>query len=186
MCDAEKLFIHCYVGQAGSVHDALVFKRSDFYQKMISGTYKFVPGSHILGDNAYPISMQVMTPYPRTNATQRQKNFNKKLSSCRVKIEQAFGLLRGRFRRLKYMDNARVELVSVMVLAACVLHNLCILENDWEWVNPDMPEKRKRVNSRGEEESDEEDDEPPPDYSNSRTVRSAGQLKRDSIALSVG
>ena len=72
-----------------------------------------------------------MCPY-RDNGhlTERQKNFNVVLSSTRVVIEQAFGLLKGRFRRLKYLDMSDLTLVSHVITTACILHNICIDNND--------------------------------------------------------
>jgi len=46
-----------------------------------------------------------MVPYKDNgHLTQNQKNFNKILSSSRVVVEQAFGKLIGRFRKLKYFS----------------------------------------------------------------------------------
>ncbi|KAK9703909.1 DDE superfamily endonuclease [Popillia japonica] len=58
---------------------------------------------------------------------QRKENyFNTKVSVSRQVIEIAFALLKGRFRRLKYVDMNRTDLIPATVLAACVLHNICI------------------------------------------------------------
>ena len=57
---------------------------------------------------------------------QREINFNMKLSSARYTIERAFALLKGRFRRLKGLDMARIDLIPQVIIACCVLHNVCI------------------------------------------------------------
>ena len=44
-------------------------------------------------------------------------------------VERSFALLKGRFRKLKYMD-MNVEPVPEAVIAACVLHNLCLIQGD--------------------------------------------------------
>lgn len=41
-------------------------------------------------------------------------------------VERAFALLKGRFRRLKYLHMSIDELMPYVILACCVLHNLCI------------------------------------------------------------
>lgn len=41
-------------------------------------------------------------------------------------IERAFALLKGRFRRLKYLDMSLVDLIPHVILACCVLHNVCL------------------------------------------------------------
>ena len=45
-------------------------------------------------------------------------------------IEHAFGLLKGRFRRLGHFENLNIKLIVKCIMAACVLHNMCLLEND--------------------------------------------------------
>jgi len=55
---------------------------------------------HILGDFAFPLLDNLMVPYKATHIlSDREKLFNRRLSSTRVVIEQAFGLLLRRFRR---------------------------------------------------------------------------------------
>lgn len=51
---------------------------------------------------------------------------NTKYSKTRVVIEQAFGLLDSRFRRVIYMETRRLDIAATLVLSACVLHNACI------------------------------------------------------------
>lgn len=45
-------------------------------------------------------------------------------------VERSFAGLKGRFRRLKYLDMNRIDLIPQVVIAACVLHNICIMEDD--------------------------------------------------------
>ena len=55
---------------------------------------------HILGDSAYPLSNQLITPYRvRDNMSLAQKKFNTNLASKRSVIERAFGLLGLRFSK---------------------------------------------------------------------------------------
>lgn len=41
-------------------------------------------------------------------------------------IERAFALLKGRFRRLKYLYMSCADLIPYVILACCVLHNICL------------------------------------------------------------
>ena len=41
-------------------------------------------------------------------------------------IERAFALLKGRFRRFKYLDLDIVADMSNFVMACCTLHNICL------------------------------------------------------------
>lgn len=93
---------------------------------------KFPEDTHLLGDKAYPCLPQLMTPY-RDNGhlTQNQKNFNFFLSRTRITIERAFGLLQKRFRCLKDLLDVRcLEWAPKYIIACCILHNICIMQND--------------------------------------------------------
>lgn len=48
----------------------------------------------------------------------------------RVPIENVFGLIKGRWRRLKYIDVNEPKKVALRINAACVLHNFCFLQDD--------------------------------------------------------
>lgn len=131
VCDNKKLFTDVFCGLPGSVHDATVFKKSDLYERIRSGEVQFPENSHLLGDLAYPLSTTLITGYKENRIlTLRQRNFNIKLSEVRVLIENAFGLLKGRFRRLKFMETVRLDLICLLIVTACILHNICILKCD--------------------------------------------------------
>lgn len=52
------------------------------------------------------------------------------MSKTRVKIENAFGLLKQRFRQLIQLDFITVKRSANFIISCCVLHNLCIINND--------------------------------------------------------
>lgn len=131
MCDHRYLFTDCYAGEAGSIHDACLFRRSDLASDILDGTNEFPFDSHLIGDGAYTLTTKLLVPF-RNNGhlSDRQKNFNICLSSSRATIEQAFALLKGRFRRMKYLETTRMDLACLLIMGACILHNICILEGD--------------------------------------------------------
>lgn len=132
ICSHDMKFIDCEVGQAGAVHDACVLRRSEFFNKTLANPTSFPPDSHVVGDGAYPLLLNIMVPFKDNgNLTVQQRKFNTTLSRARVVIERAFALLKGRFRRLKYVDMRRVDLIPKLVIACCILHNLCIDDIDW-------------------------------------------------------
>lgn len=91
----------------------------------------FDPGEYIIGDKAYPVTGWCMLGYiDRRNLTEEEQHFNSKHAKTRQVIERAFALLFGRFRRLRYLDMHRMDLLPSTVIAACVLHNICIINND--------------------------------------------------------
>lgn len=60
---------------------------------------------HLIGDSAYPCKKWILVPFKDYgHLTSAQRNFNDKLSQCSVKIENAFGLLKIRFRQLQRTD----------------------------------------------------------------------------------
>jgi hypothetical protein len=133
ICDHNLKFTHCYAGEVGSTHDAMVLKRSDvwgFINNRIEE--KFPDDTHPIGDKAYPCLPQLMPPYINNgHLTRQQRNYNYSLSCARSSIERAFNLLKKRFRCLKdLLDVQRVDWISRYITACCVLHNICIMQND--------------------------------------------------------
>ncbi len=133
VCDHRGRFWDIYVGWPGRCHDARVFANSPLLQsdtcRVPNVTEPFanvqVP-MFIAGDPAYPLLTWLMKAYPENAGTpEEQRYFNYRLSRARMVIECAFGRLKGRWRLLmKRMDND-LSLVPTIVLAACVLHNMC-------------------------------------------------------------
>jgi len=109
-------------GWPGSKHDARIYRRSQLSETLNSDTV----GSefHILGDSAYPLEERLMVPF-RDNGhlSPVQKTFNYMLSASRCSIERAFGLLKGKFRHLKYLDINNIAFAADIIITACTLHN---------------------------------------------------------------
>ena len=84
------------------------------------------PQYHIVGDSAFGVQKHLMVPFKNSgNLSQAQILFNIKLSKARVTIENAFGFLKGRFRRLKHVD-ADIARIPKIIKACCVLHNISV------------------------------------------------------------
>jgi len=85
----------------------------------------------LLGDPAYPLTEQLLVPYKDTGQLGRHEHiFNNTLSAARCTIERVFAILKGRFRRLKGLDMSRVDRIPQVVIACCVLHNVCLEQLD--------------------------------------------------------
>jgi hypothetical protein len=131
VCDSNMKFIYCDVGFAGSVHDARVYKMSTLYEKLDTGIIAIPNEYHMIGDSAYPISNSLITPYRDTgNLTPIQINYNFKHSSTRMTIERAFGMMKCRFRRLKFFDSPDLVFIVQSVIVCSMLHNIAIDSND--------------------------------------------------------
>ena len=78
-----------------------------------------------------------MKPYAHnTCLTRAQKSYNYRLSRARIVVENAFGRLKARWRRLLKPNDMLIENVPNLVAACCVLHNICEIhgeafDNDW-------------------------------------------------------
>ena len=63
--------------------------------------------------------------YPAVN--QLENSFNTRISSARCIVENAFGLLKMKLRRLHQHSIAKsTRVIPQLILCACVLHNICI------------------------------------------------------------
>ena len=133
VCDNNRRFTQCFAGFPGSAHDARVLYNSHLYKKIDEDTVNFFPtkdGYHIVGDSAYPLLPWLMVPFKdHGGLTALQSRYNKKHSQTRMVIECAFALLKGRFRRMK-MVAVKLEFIPQLILASCVLHNLCLDRGD--------------------------------------------------------
>ncbi|KAJ8979101.1 hypothetical protein NQ317_014113 [Molorchus minor] len=113
----------------GRVHDARVFRNSPLYNRLIGNPppHLLPPAQHLLGDAAYPLLPNLLKPF-RDNGhlNEIQLRFNQILSAQRSVIERAFALLKGKWRRLKYIDMSLSEEIPNVILAACILHNFVL------------------------------------------------------------
>uniref|UniRef100_T1J8U3 DDE Tnp4 domain-containing protein n=1 Tax=Strigamia maritima TaxID=126957 RepID=T1J8U3_STRMM len=127
ICDHQMKFIDVFAGWPGSSHDARVWRNSPICKRLCEERDTYSPhDTHILGDSAYPLENYLLVPYRNTGyLTPKQKCYNQKLSSSRVLIENAFGELKSRFRRMKYLDMIRIDYASTVIITACILHNIC-------------------------------------------------------------
>ena len=80
----------------------------------------------IIGDSAYPINAWLMKPFCNNpSLTPQQKRYNYRLSQARTVVENAFGRLKGRWRRLMKRNDMHTKHIPVVISACCILHNLC-------------------------------------------------------------
>lgn len=117
-------FLDIFVGPPGRVHDARMLRTSDFYQTW----EEKMDNNKLLGDsaycgNAYPF---VLTPKRDNGAlTADDQARNIQISRGRVIVEQAFGRMKCRWRRVRDLQNMRLDIVVMLIMSACILHNLC-------------------------------------------------------------
>lgn len=92
----------------------------------------FPHNSYILGDVGYRLTKYVMVPFKNNgHLSERQIHFNNRLSSARMIIERSLALLKGGFRSLlDTLPMRRTDLIPKYIIACCILHNICLLQND--------------------------------------------------------
>ena len=126
-------FTYAYAGWPGSRTDSHVLSQSRLFQW---AEEKFIPlAYYLVGDSGFGLYHWLMTPYSdsakRSRDTgQASRDFNFNQASTRVVVEQAFGVLKGRFRVLKCI-HCRLKHAATVTMACVVLHNMCI-----EWCDP--------------------------------------------------
>lgn len=85
-------FLWINVGQPGKCCDGAVWGSSTIGQNTswIKDPY------HLVADSAFPLSPQLLKPFPHENLNAIETNFNYRLSRARMAIECAFGRLKGK------------------------------------------------------------------------------------------
>ncbi|XP_037931684.1 protein ALP1-like [Teleopsis dalmanni] len=134
ICDENRKFISIFVGHPGSCHDSWVLQNSPIYMRLPSKCGEY----YLLADSAYPCTQHIITPYKDNGRlTRAQNNFNRKLGSGRILIENAFGILKQRFR----------QLLCHFIRVCCVLHYLAN-GNDLEFTFSEQSEEDNDVNNQ--------------------------------------
>lgn len=100
--DANYRFLYVNVGAQKRISDAGVFNECEFAKAMDRNDLHFpqpttLPGSDIVmpyvlvADEAFPLRLNIMKPFPRRNISERDRVFNYRLSRARRVVENASG-----------------------------------------------------------------------------------------------
>ena len=135
--DSQGRFLNVHAGWPGSVHDSRIFNLSPLRKAIrdrviLQGPIANVQGHPIkLGDAGYALQPWMITPILGHNLDAKSESFNFYQSSTRIIVEQAFGILKGRWRWLAgIMHIADATRLSDVLVVACILHNLMMRLND--------------------------------------------------------
>lgn len=134
IANANYEFIMVDIGANGRVSDAGVFSNTVFYKNFLEKKLNipepdYLPGINekfpyvFVADDAFPLSNNLMKPYPQRNLSKEKRIFNYRLSRARRIIENTFGILASRFRILLKTINLCPEKTTIIVRACCHLHN---------------------------------------------------------------
>lgn len=129
---ADLLFTDLYIGEPGSLSNTEVLKRSPLFSKAETNRALIFPNRKCLvGDSSFPALPWLIPSFQGSvNLTRQETAFNEVHLRTRSAILVAFSRLKGRFLRLNKVTMADVKEVPNVLMACCVLHNLCELNAD--------------------------------------------------------
>lgn len=125
-----------------------------------------------------------------------EKNFNYRLSSARMTIENSFGRLKARWRVLLRKPDVHVDTMREIIHACILLHNFCEKRKEQvsdRWMNEVGDEEKlqqqpdSKNNDYSEGQNHYQDDEQNPQTVNSKRKRLqiASKLLRDNLSINV-
>lgn len=134
LVNANYEFMMVHTGTNGKVSDGGVLHETTFYKKLVNNNLnlpnptvinetQYVLPYTFIGDQAFPLMVNLMKPYPDKCITGEEKIFNYRLSRARRVVENAFGILASRFRVFLSPITINVKNVDTVVLASCAIHN---------------------------------------------------------------
>lgn len=140
--DENRFFCDVDIGNPGINHDAHIYRTSELYifaqsnfglgaafnrRVNVGGVWHRI-WPYLIGDPAYPISRWLIKGWSRAKCGQEKKcgYFTHRLSSVRMRVEQAFGMLKARWHRLATPHKAKLRYHVEAIGAALVLHNICL------------------------------------------------------------
>ncbi len=142
ICDANKRLWNVYACQLGGVHDSGQLKMSSVYkqlknreilQELVVVVRRVRCTPYIIGDAIYPILAYLQKSWNTHNVIDVGKHiYDSSMNLGRVVIENAFGSLKNKWCILRHL-NFRVDKVSRVDIACCVLHNYCL-----KWGTPKL------------------------------------------------
>ena len=85
-------------------------------------------GYHLVGDKAYGGYSNILIPGVTEIAV--IENFTENLANQRIRVENTFGLLKGKFKLFQYSQyKGKNERFIKLLISAAVIHNLLIYHN---------------------------------------------------------
>ncbi|KAL2092781.1 hypothetical protein ACEWY4_012579 [Coilia grayii] len=132
--DAQYRFIYVSVGAQGRASDAGIFAQSDLKAALDAKLLSIpqpnsLPGTHqevpyvLVGDEAFPLRLDLMKPFPFRLLNTEQRIFNYRLSRARRVVENGFGILANRWRVFRTTIALHPDKVVRIALACVCLHN---------------------------------------------------------------
>ena len=135
MCDAHLRFTFLGIAGPGGMNDVRAFAKCYNFNIWLQS----LPNDYfIIADNAYELSEFILIPFSGAEKLScvYHDAFNYHLSSLRIKIEQAFGLLTTKWRVFRSnLDETDLENCSKIIRTGFRLHNFVIEHERESYLN---------------------------------------------------
>lgn len=141
ICDHNMRITDVVARWPGSCHDARIFDNSSIKEKLATGV---IPRGILLGDNGYPNRTYLLTPI-LVATTPGEHRYNRSHVRTRSIIERVNGVLKKRFPFLMYTSRLRLDHTLTAIVAAVVLYNFGIEQNDQWLINIDGLEQDENI-----------------------------------------
>ena len=140
--DARKMFWSVVCNAPGGMHDSTHFKGCLLYKSLKRGEVLNTPTitmhghtirPYVVADSAYKATSFLVKPFREVvgEMIETKIEFDRHLSKGRVKVENAFGILKNRWRILRELHVA-LDFSPNVVGACCVLHNFVQMRGEVE------------------------------------------------------
>lgn len=170
-CDLNRRLTFVNAGWEGTANDITIF-----YDTVRRGTLVIPEGYYVLGDAGFVNRHNVLTPFNRVtyhlpawrSQNRRPDNkhevYNHAHSSLRMPIEQVWGIMKARFKALRYGTNYDLKRQVKIIYAICALQNFMHDHKEECEVVPDNDDLFREVDrEEGDIASDEEEGDNPMD-----------------------
>ena len=137
ICDAQKKFTYVSVGYPGTFTDQKCLDSTDLGINLdhIPNDYFPLKKYHLVANENFNLREGLMVPYKGHEIQcDDQVEFNKRLLSTQSITTATFGSMKSRFQTLTKLD-MNIERVVEFTTACCILHNVCLDNND-PWQGP--------------------------------------------------
>ncbi|CAK1586959.1 unnamed protein product [Parnassius mnemosyne] len=135
LVDRNFCVMFCHIGNKGKISDGTVFRDSVLFEKLQRNSLQLPQPKPLsngdvnvpyvfVADNGFPLHRNIMKPFPGEHSEgSTRRNFNRKLSSVRIVVENTFGVMSARFRVLRKPITLQPNKASKVVMACSLLHN---------------------------------------------------------------
>ncbi|XP_023235760.1 protein ANTAGONIST OF LIKE HETEROCHROMATIN PROTEIN 1-like [Centruroides sculpturatus] len=145
LCDHKYNFRYINVGSPGKMSNAEIFENtllSKFAKQQV--LFPKERDLHIVANASFPFNLWLMRPILHSNLSKEEENFNNSISNVLTAIKETFARLKGRWKILMRRCDIKLEDVNKIIVACCILHNICekngdAFLNEWYVDNIDNP-----------------------------------------------